>query len=118
MKIKTAITISIEDIVSENFTDEQVERMESAIQTLRDIVSEVTLARRYHRRTSGKLENKMKLLEDRFGHKAGTTIYEFAGHDYGCRSQDEFYTQKPHMVVTLDPDGDGPFFTVPTEEVE
>ena len=41
MKIKTAITISIEDIVSENFTDEQVERMESAIQTLRDIVSEV-----------------------------------------------------------------------------
>ena len=41
MKIKTAITISIEDIVSENFTDEQVERMESAIQTLRDIVNEV-----------------------------------------------------------------------------
>ena len=45
MKIKTAITISIEDIVSENFTDEQVERMESAIQTLRDIVNEVSEAK-------------------------------------------------------------------------
>lgn len=60
----------------------------------------------------------MKLLEDRFEHKAGTVIYDFNGHDYGCSSDDSFYTQKPHMTVTLDPEGGGPFFTVPVEDVE
>ena len=57
----------------------------------------------------------MNLIKDRFEHKAGTVVYEFIGHDYGCRRDDEWCTKTPHSVVTLESDGSGAFFTVPTE---
>lgn len=86
MKIKTAITISIEDIVSENFTDEQVERMESAIQTLRDIVSEV---------------DQVKQQEVVEGGEGTVTLAYYNTDDYG-RVDSDF----PSAIVTVKDSGD------------
>ncbi len=59
----------------------------------------------------------MKLLKDRFEHKAGTEVFEFIGHDYGCCFDDEQATGEAHVVVTLDPEGGIPFFTVPASDI-
>lgn len=49
--------------------------------------------------------------------RAGTTVYECVRHDYGCRQDSERFTGEPHTVVTLDRDGEYPFFVVPTADL-
>ena len=64
------------------------------------------------------VKNVYKLKEARFEHKAGTVVYEFTRHDYGCARTDSHYTKKHHISVTKNKDGDYPFFTVPTDMLE
>lgn len=53
------------------------------------------------------------LLRDRFEHKAGTVVYACSKHDYGLARDDTNDTGEDHRSVSLKPDGDYPFFTVP-----
>jgi len=55
---------------------------------------------------------------DRFGHKAGTVVYDSRKHDYGLASDDTRITGVPHISVTLDPSGDYPVFTVAEHDLE
>ena len=57
------------------------------------------------------------LLRDRFSHKAGTTCYQFTRNTFGLSSDDERATGIEHTCVTLRPDGDYPFFTVPVADL-
>lgn len=45
--------------------------------------------------------------------KAGDTVYDCKGHDYGLARDDTESTGVKHISVTLDPNGGYPFFTVP-----
>lgn len=56
---------------------------------------------------------RYELLADRFEHKAGTIVYRPKYHDYGLARDDELVTGEIHKSVTLDKDGDYPFFTCP-----
>jgi len=47
----------------------------------------------------------------------GDRVYEFMRYDYGCASEDTRIFNEPHKSVTLRPDGDYPFFTVPTSDL-
>ncbi len=58
------------------------------------------------------------LTKDRFEHKAGTTVYTFSNYAYGLIADDQEATGLPHVAVTLDPNGDYPFFTVPHRDLE
>jgi len=49
---------------------------------------------------------------------AGTTVYNLFGWDYGCANDDTRGTGVEHISVTLSPDGDYPFFTVPMRDLE
>ena len=57
-----------------------------------------------------------QLLKDRFGHAAGTIIYEAKGYDYGLASDDARAFGVPHTSMTIEPSGDYPFFTVPDSD--
>ena len=59
----------------------------------------------------------MKLLKERFEHEAGTVVYAYDGHTYGCVSDDEDATGVEHTAVTLNSDGSIPFFTVPVTDI-
>jgi len=59
-----------------------------------------------------------KLLVNRFGHKAGTIVYDSRKYDFGLASDDYRLTGIEHTSVTLDPCGDYPVFTVPTHDLE
>lgn len=50
--------------------------------------------------------------------KAGDTVYDCWKHDYGCASDDTRMLGIEHVSVTLDPEGDYPFFTVPKHDLE
>lgn len=50
--------------------------------------------------------------------KAGTTVYSCKGWDYGCANDDSRATGIEHTSVTLDPEGDYPFFTVPKSDLK
>lgn len=51
---------------------------------------------------------------DWLNQKAGTKIYFFKYHDYGCANSDTIGYGEEYISVTLDPCGFGiPFFTVP-----
>lgn len=56
---------------------------------------------------------KFTLMQDRFGHLAGTTVYLCMKPDYGLAGDDERSTGEEHLTVTLKSDGDYPFFTAP-----
>lgn len=60
----------------------------------------------------------MKLLKDRFEYKAGTVVYYFTGPTYGLAEDDSLVIGIEHTSVTVKPDGSGPFFTVPTKDIE
>ena len=45
--------------------------------------------------------------------RAGTTVYSCLLGTYGLAAQDTRMTGRPHRSVTLDPEGEYPFFTVP-----
>jgi hypothetical protein len=49
---------------------------------------------------------------------AGTVVYASAKHDYGLADDDTRITGVRHISVTLNSDGDYPFFTVPEGNVE
>lgn len=59
-----------------------------------------------------------RLVRDRFGHKAGSEVYEYMYNDYGMASMDSFFTQLKHISITTDPSGNNPFFTIPMHDLE
>lgn len=59
-----------------------------------------------------------RLKSDRFGHPAGTIVYDSRKHDYGLANDDTRYTGIPHISVTLDENGDYPVFTVAEHDLE
>lgn len=59
-----------------------------------------------------------KLLDERFGNEAGTTVYECKYHDFGLARDDTNYSGEEHISVTLSPTGDYPFFTVPVRMLQ
>lgn len=61
---------------------------------------------------------KFRLLEDRFGNRAGTVVYDFMMHDYGLSNDDARATGEEHTSVTLDEKGGYPSFTVPMRILE
>ena len=61
---------------------------------------------------------KYKLLVDRFEHGAGTIVYKSPKYDYGLARDDTNHTGRPHISVTLNEDGDYPFFTVPVDALK
>jgi len=64
---------------------------------------------------------KYKLLKDSTlqpQHKAGDTVYEFEGHDFGCVRDDMQYGGIESIAVVASPDQEPPFFTVPVEDLE
>lgn len=50
--------------------------------------------------------------------RKGTIVYSAKGYDYGCASEDTKHTGVEHISVTLKPDGDYPFFTVPLQKLK
>lgn len=64
------------------------------------------------------MRRQYKLTKDRFEHKAGTVAHEFTGRDYGCKTADELDTGFVHLLLTVNADGSGPFFTIPVTDVE
>lgn len=61
---------------------------------------------------------KYELLADRFDHKRGTVVYETRAHDYGLARDDTNMTGIQHVSVTINEDGDYPFFTVPEHQLK
>lgn len=49
---------------------------------------------------------------------AGAMVYDIKGWDYGLASDDTRLTGIEHVSVTLNADGDYPFFTVPRQDLE
>lgn len=67
------------------------------------------------------MRTKYKLLKDSQIHlaaKAGDTVYEFLGHDFGCVRDDMLCGGLTTKAVTLSLDENFPFFTVPVEDLE
>jgi hypothetical protein len=60
---------------------------------------------------------KYQLVNKRFEHEAGTIVYDFKGYDYGCARDDWMESGIDHNTMTLDPEGGGPFFTVPVTDI-
>ena len=58
------------------------------------------------------------MTQNRFNHVAGTICYKAMGHDYGLSRDDTIYTGIDHISVTLDPNGDYPFFTIPLRHLQ
>lgn len=50
--------------------------------------------------------------------KAGATVYDQRGYDYGLARDDTRATGVEHITVTLNADGDYPGFTVPVTALE
>jgi len=50
--------------------------------------------------------------------KAGDTVYEFIGHDYGCVRDDMTYGGIESIAVVAHTDTEAPFFTVPVSDLE
>jgi len=64
---------------------------------------------------------RYRLLQDATTNKdavAGTVVYSCAKHDYGLADDDTRMTGVRHVSVTLNPDGDYPFFTVHEDSIE
>jgi hypothetical protein len=53
-----------------------------------------------------------------WGWKAGLTVYDCKGWDYGCANDDTRALGVEHISVTLKADGDYPFKTVPKHLLE
>jgi hypothetical protein len=58
------------------------------------------------------------LLQEHWGHPAGTIVYRCKGYDYGIANDDTRLTGKPHSSMTLEPSGDYPSFTIPDTDFE
>ncbi len=67
------------------------------------------------------MRTKYKLLKDSHLQphiKAGATIYEFDGNDWGCVRDDMMYGGLTTKAMIESPTADAPFFTVPVEDLE
>lgn len=66
--------------------------------------------------------NAFRLLADRaihgtmYAHK-GALVFSISGWDYGCANGDTRHLGVEHVSVTLNPDGDYPFFTIPKRDL-
>jgi hypothetical protein len=60
---------------------------------------------------------RYQTLNKRFGHEAGTIVYQARGHDYGLARDDTHFTGIDHVSVSLKEDGDYPFFTIPVDHL-
>lgn len=49
--------------------------------------------------------------------EVGDTVYYCKGHDYGCANDDSRMTGIEHVSVTINEDGDYPFFTIPRADI-
>ena len=59
--------------------------------------------------------NMYTLIDPIYELEAGTTLYDFKGHDYGVSREDTLATGEPHQAVTEDPKGLlTPFYSIPT----
>ena len=64
---------------------------------------------------------KYKLLKDSTvmpQFRAGDTVYEFEGHDFGCVRDDMLYGDIESRAVVAHTDQEAPFFTVPIVDLE
>jgi hypothetical protein len=61
--------------------------------------------------------DRFVLKKDRFDHPAGTEVFVFGGQTYGLVREDQRLTGREHCAVTLKASGDGPFFTVPFDDL-
>lgn len=52
------------------------------------------------------------------GARKGTLVYRCAHFDYGCTRADERGTGKPHMNVSINPDGGYPCFVAAYDDLE
>ena len=50
--------------------------------------------------------------------KAGDTVYEFTGNDFGCVCNDMTYGGLKTIAVVAHTDVNAPFFTIPVEDLE
>lgn len=64
------------------------------------------------------MTKKYELLAERFEHPAGSIVYKCLMYDYGLASDDTRYTGIEHVSVTLNEDGDCPYFTVPKHQLK
>lgn len=62
-------------------------------------------------------KEKYILLQPRFEHPTGTIVYPSAKHDYGLARDDSNSTGVEHISVSLNNDGDYPFFTIPRDHL-
>jgi hypothetical protein len=51
-------------------------------------------------------------------HPAGTICYRCQKYDYGCANDDTRMLGRKHVSMTLDPEGDYPFFTAAEDDLE
>ena len=61
---------------------------------------------------------KYELLVGNLSIRKGTTVYACSGYDYGCARDDTEDTGEPHISVTLDSEGNYPFFTCPISSLQ
>lgn len=48
----------------------------------------------------------------------GTVVYSYDGYDYGLSYDDSQVSGDPHVSVTLNKNGDAPFFTTPVDYLD
>jgi hypothetical protein len=64
------------------------------------------------------LEGSLNHLSVEHGAKVGDTVYPVKGYDYGLARDDTYATGEEYISVTLDQNGDYPYFTVPVRLIE
>lgn len=61
---------------------------------------------------------KYIMLQPHFGNESGTEVYKTRKHDFGLARDDTNNTGQEHISVTLNKDGDYPFFTIPVHKLK
>lgn len=59
------------------------------------------------------MSRKYTVVVGQKGTPAGTVVYRCIYNDYGCAADDTNITGVHHISVTLQSDGNYPFFTIP-----
>ena len=60
---------------------------------------------------------KYRMLANRFDHKAGTIVYSGIKYDYGLANDDSIWYGTLHISVSLNENGDYPYFTIPIDDL-
>lgn len=61
---------------------------------------------------------KYRTKIERFGHPAGTIVYDAGCYDYSLAADDTRLTGVEHVSVTLNSSGGYPFFTIPKRQLD